>query len=136
MKLKSIALPEMVGKTLQDVSNYLEKTYTLPTGNVINEICNGDTDIPKDGNYYFNFGLLVRSSVGNWLVPCACWGGSSWVRTVDWPDSNWGPLDRALILDDTTTKPTLSSGLRGNIDTCELTDEDREKGVDVKDLIA
>jgi len=28
------------------------------------------------------------------------------------------------------------SGLSGDIDDCELTDEDRQKGVDVKDLIA
>ena len=28
------------------------------------------------------------------------------------------------------------SGMRGDVNDCELTDEDREKGVDVKDLIA
>ena len=30
----------------------------------------------------------------------------------------------------------LHSGLRGNVNNCELTDKDRRKGVDVKDLIA
>ena len=111
MKLKSIALPEMVGKTLQEVNDYLKKTYTLPTGDVIGEICKGDTGIPKDENYYLNFGSLVCSSVGNWYAPCACWGGYSWSRRASRLRRAWGSFDRALILDDTTTEPTLPSEL-------------------------
>ena len=112
MKLKSIALPEMVGKTLQEVNDYLKKTYTLPTGDVINEICRGDTDIPKDGNYYFDFGSFVRNSAGNWCFPYARrWDDSSWSRGAGRPDDNWDSDFRALILDDTTTEPTLPSEL-------------------------
>jgi len=110
MKLKSIALPEMVGKTLQEVNDYLKKTYTLPTGDVIGEICRGDTGIPKDGNYYHDFGWRVHSD-GLWLVPCTNWRGSSSRRFANRLDDVWGPFDRALILDDTTTESTLPSEL-------------------------
>jgi len=109
MKLKSIALPEMVGKTLQEVSNHLEKTYTLPAGDVIDEICRGDTGIPKDENKYYNFGSLVFS-VGNWCIPFAGWDGSSWIRSAYRLGDGWGQLDRAIILDD-TTESTLPSEL-------------------------
>ena len=111
MKLKSIALPEMVGKTLQDVNDYLKKTYTLPTGDVIGEICKGDTGIPKDENYYLNFGSLVRDSAGNWYVPYADWLGSSWSRGADRLGSGWCSGCRAFILDDITTESTLPSEL-------------------------
>ena len=111
MKLKSIALPEMVGKTLQEVNDYLKKTYTLPTGDVIGEICRGDTGIPKDGKRYYNFDLFVRNSDGEWSVPYACWTGSSWIRSSYRLDRRWDLFDRAIILDDTTTEPTLPSEL-------------------------
>ena len=111
MKLKSIALPEMVGKTLQEVNDYLKKTYTLPTADVIGEICRGDTDIPKDENYYFNFGLLGRDSDGCWDVSCAFWDGSLWSRNASSLDDVWDSDFLALILDDITTESTLPSEL-------------------------
>ena len=111
MKLKSIALPEMVGKTLMEVNDYLKKTYTLPTGDVIGEICRGDTGIPMDGKRYYNFGSPVFSG-GNWRFPCARrWDGASWSRFAGGLGDGWGPSDRAIVLDDTTTEPTLPSEL-------------------------
>ncbi len=53
----------------------------------------------KDGNYYFNFGSLVRSSVGSWGVPYAGWDGSKWYRDAYWLDGDWDSPGRVVLLE-------------------------------------
>jgi hypothetical protein len=53
----------------------------------------------KDGNYYFNFGSLVRRSDGHWNVPCARWYVSEWNRYANWLDNGWDSSCRVVLLE-------------------------------------
>jgi hypothetical protein len=53
----------------------------------------------KDGNYYFNFGSLVRRSGGLWPVPYAHWDGSGWARDAGRLGSSWHAASRVVLLE-------------------------------------
>jgi hypothetical protein len=53
----------------------------------------------KDGNYYFNFGSLVRYSDGGFCVPYVSWGGSAWHRDADRLGSSWDAYYRVVLLE-------------------------------------
>jgi len=57
------------------------------------------SDKLKDGNYYFNFGSLVRNSDGHFNVPCESWSGSEWNRNGYWLDDRWSAGDRVVLLE-------------------------------------
>ncbi|MFA6404745.1 MAG: hypothetical protein WCW03_01980, partial [Candidatus Paceibacterota bacterium] len=53
----------------------------------------------KDGNYYFNFGSLVRRSDGLWCMPYARWNVAGWRRNTDWLDDEWDSGYRVVLLE-------------------------------------
>ncbi len=53
----------------------------------------------KDGNYYFNFGSLVRRSGGSFCVPYAYWGGSGWRRGAGGLVFSWSAHYRVVLLE-------------------------------------
>lgn len=97
IKIKSIELPEFVGKSIQEVYDYVKKEYggRLP----FDGIDFYDNENLKDGNYYFFFGSVFRFDAGYWNVPCVQWGGSSFGRGGRWLDGDWLALYRVVALE-------------------------------------
>jgi len=53
----------------------------------------------KDGNWYYNFGSLVRRPGGRWGVPGARWDESEWSRDVFCLVGSWGSNCRVVLLE-------------------------------------
>ncbi len=104
-------LSSFVGKPLSEVAQYLITTYgsthKLPGLEYWKFMLENPNKVPsdpngvnlKDGNDYFNFGSLVRSSDGLWLVPYADWNGSGWNCNARWLDYSWGADYRIVLLE-------------------------------------
>jgi len=104
-------LSALVGKPLSEVAKYLIDTYAdthkIPGLEYWKFILENPDKIPadpngvnlKDGNYYFNFGSLVRNSGGRWSVPYAGWDGSEWGRDTNRLDNKWDSYYRVVLLE-------------------------------------
>ena len=109
-KFKVIELPEMVGKTLQEVKDYLEKTYP---GQLAKEEHQEEFEKVKpdtsDWRSFYFFGSL-RYSCGRWNVPCVRWDGSEFDRRAGWLGYVWNSPYRVVLLEtfekvESLTKP-------------------------------
>jgi len=107
MKYKIIELPEMVGKTLEEVKTFVEKEYS---GKLAKEEDREDfikgNPISPSMTWYFFFGSLFRNSDGYWSVPFAFWGGSYWYRYAYWLGFYWNAFSRVVLLED-SEKPLV-----------------------------
>jgi len=99
-------LSALNGKSLQEVAEYLIANYAgkykLPGLEYWKFMLENPDKVPdqlKDGNYYFNFGSLVRNSGGRWNVPCARWGASGWYRFAGWLVTDWYSYCRVVLLE-------------------------------------
>jgi hypothetical protein len=99
-------LSALNGKPLSEVAKYLVDNYAgkykIPGLEYWNWLKENPAKSPKkiqDGKYYFEFGSLVRDSVGRWDVPCAGWGGSDWGRDASWLSSGWNVRCRVVLLE-------------------------------------
>ena len=105
-KILSPDLSSLNGKPLHEVAKYIIDTYStthhIPGLEYYKWLYENPQKAPtklKDGNYYFNFGSLVRSSGGYWRVPFARWGGSGWYRFAGWLGSSWRSFCRVVLLE-------------------------------------
>ena len=100
MKFKIIKLPKMIGKSIREVKDYLEKTYPnkLATEEDQEDFIKSNPKLP-DLTWCLFFGSLVRISDGRWFVPAAGWGGSKWYRYAYWLDSGWYSNSRVVLLE-------------------------------------
>jgi len=104
-----ILIPDLsafVGQSLSEVAKHLVDTYSnthyLPGVEYWKWLIENPTKSPaklKDGNYYFNFGSLIRLSDGGWRVPCTHWSGSGWHRHADRLDDAWDQSYRVVLLE-------------------------------------
>jgi hypothetical protein len=104
-----ILIPDLtvfVGKSFSEVAKHLVDTYSsthhIPGVEYWKWLIENPTKSPaklKDGNYYFNFGSLVRSSDGDWYVPSAYWYGSDWGRYALRLVSTWSSRSRVVLLE-------------------------------------
>ena len=99
-------LSALEGKPLQEVAEYLIANYAdkykLPGIEYWKFMLENPDKVPdqlKDGNYYFNFGSLVRYSGGRWYVPYARWFGFKWSRSARWLDNDWHSHCRVVLLE-------------------------------------
>jgi hypothetical protein len=93
----------VVGKTRQKVYEIIKKEY-VDTGKYVfatNDIA--DDLIPKDGNWYFLFGSILRDSDGHADLPYVYWNGGKLYRRSSWLDNDWFRDERVVLLE------TLSS---------------------------
>lgn len=97
IKIKSIALPEFVGKTLQEVYDYAKKEY--PNQLPYDGIDFYDNECLKDGNWHYFFGSVFRDGLGDWSVPCAIWFGSGFRRFNHWLSISWNSDYRLVLLE-------------------------------------
>ena len=100
MKFKIIKLPKMIGKSIREVKDYLEKTYPnkLATEEDQEDFIKSNPKLPELTWCLF-FGSLVRYSVGHWNVPYAGWDGSKWYRDAYWLDGDWDSPGRVVLLE-------------------------------------
>ncbi|MCX6717806.1 MAG: AAA family ATPase, partial [Candidatus Taylorbacteria bacterium] len=94
-------LSSLNGRPLSEVAKYLidnfSDKYKIPGIEFWKYMLENPDKVPvdvkgvnlKDGNYYFNFGSLVRNSGGRWLVPFARCYGSGWNRNAFRLVSTW-----------------------------------------------
>ena len=106
MKYKIIELgKEWEGKTLQEVKDYLDKTYPnrVATEKDIDYMYEHQDEFKdwetKKWTWDYFFGSLVRGSGGHWCVPCASWGGSGWSRNASMLVSSWDANYRVVLLE-------------------------------------
>ena len=106
MKYKIIELgKEWEGKTLQEVKDYLDKTYpnrvaTEKDRDYMYEHQDEFKDWEtKNWTWYYFFGSLVRLSDGHWCVPYARWDGSGWNRGAYRLDDSWDASSRVVLLE-------------------------------------
>jgi hypothetical protein len=93
----------VVGKTRQEVYEIIKKEY-VDTGKYVfatNDIA--DDLIPKDDNWYFLFGSILRDSGGDAYVPRVYWDDGELHRGSSWLVRDWGGDERVVLLE------TLSS---------------------------
>ena len=90
----------MVGKTIQEVKDYLEKTYP---GQLAKKEHQEEFEKIKpeteDWVCYFFFGSFLRYSSGSWYVPDSFWDGSGFGRHAYWPDHDWLSDYRVVLLE-------------------------------------
>lgn len=109
-KYKVVELPEMVGKPIYEVREYLVKKYgeNLPGLEAMQKIMEKGTPLEetRDYRWYYFFGSSFRISGGSWFVPCVYGRGlepyGRWL--VDELDSG----DRVVLLDDSELAPLPS----------------------------
>jgi len=106
MKYKIIELgKEWEGKTLQEVKDYLDKTYpnrvaTEKDRDYMYEHQDEFKDLEtKNWTWYFFFGSLVHFSDGRWCVPFASWGGFGWGRSAGRLGNSWDANCRVVLLE-------------------------------------
>jgi MoxR-like ATPase len=104
-------LSALNGKPLSEVAEYLianfSDKYKIPGIEYWKFMIENPDKVPndpnginlKDGNYYFNFGSLVRYSDGRFYVPFVNWGGSVWNRNAGRLDSSWNAYCRVVLLE-------------------------------------
>lgn len=97
IKIKSIALPQFVGKTQQEVYDYVKKEY--PNQLPYDGVDFYDNECLKNDKYHFFFGSVFRGDDGSWSVPFVQWGGSRFGRFGGWLGGGWGAGCRVVILD-------------------------------------
>ncbi|MFA6974644.1 MAG: hypothetical protein WC237_01625 [Candidatus Paceibacterota bacterium] len=92
--------------TVQDVANRLIEKYSdkykIPGIEYWKFMLENPDKVPdqlKDGNWYFNFGSLVRLSDGSWYLPYAGWNGAGWLRGAGWLDDEWDSSCRVVLLE-------------------------------------
>ena len=99
-KFKVIELPDMVEKTLEQVKDYLEKTYPNQLAKEEHiEVFLKTKQNPKNWNWFYFFGSVLRDAGGHWLVPCVDWYGAGFSRDADWLDDGWGARYRVVLLE-------------------------------------
>lgn len=93
------------GKPLSDVAKHLidtySKTHYLLGIEYWKWLILNPSKSPaklKDGNYYFNFGSLVRGSDGHWYVPFANWRRSGWYRDARRLIGSWDSNYRVVLI--------------------------------------
>jgi len=104
-------LTALNGKPLSEVVKYLvdnfSDKYKIPGIEFWKFMIENPDKVPadasgvnlKDGNYYFNFGSLVRDSDGRWYVPYANGDGSEWNRNANWLSYSWNSHCRVVLLE-------------------------------------
>ena len=99
-------LSSLNGKPLSEVADYItanfSNKYKIPGIEYWKYILENPDKAPaklKDGNYYFEFGSLVRGSGGHWGVPCVSWDGSDWDRGACWLGYEWNSRYRVVLLE-------------------------------------
>lgn len=106
-KIKTEKLPKnMEGKSLVEVGEYATDTYgskyRIPGLEYWKYILENPNQAPqelKDGNYHFLFGSILRSSFGDWHVPCVSWHGSEFNPRARWLGLGWDPHYRVILLE-------------------------------------
>lgn len=126
MKYKILELPEMVGKTVGEVQEYVKKEYPnkLTTEKDSEYLLENPDKVPsemKDGNWYYFMGSSLRYQVGNSFVPCVYWDGSKLRRSALWLGTEWSGSGRVVLLD---------TFCELNIETLNLRVEELEEVVD------
>ena len=94
--IKSIELPDFVGKTLQEVYDYAKKTYPNQLASIERDF--KDNEMLKDDNWHFFFGSVSRDSIGDWYTPCTNWIGREFYRGNDWLGYKWNSNYRLVLL--------------------------------------
>ncbi|RPJ70482.1 MAG: hypothetical protein EHM20_15415 [Alphaproteobacteria bacterium] len=99
-------LSSLNGRPLSEVADYIianfSNHYKIPGIEYWKFILENPDKAPaklKDGNYYFEFGSLVRGSGGRWSVPGVRWGGSDWGRYTSWLGDVWSSSYRVVLLE-------------------------------------
>jgi MoxR-like ATPase len=104
-------LSALNGKPLSEVAKYLIDNYSdkykIPGIEFWKFMLENPDKVPadasgvnlKDGNYYFNFGSLVRNSDGLCCVPSADWRGSVWNRDAFRLGFTWRSRCRVVLLE-------------------------------------
>lgn len=95
IQIKTIELPQFIGKPIQDVYDYVKKTY--PEQVAQDGVDFYDNEVLKDGNYHFFFGSVFRSSDGDWNVPYVQWNGGSFDRRGDGLGRDWDGRCRVVL---------------------------------------
>ncbi len=112
-KIKMLNLADMQGKLLHEVAKHIVDTYGdthhIPGIEfwkwMIDSYERAPDDVKekykklKDGNYYFNFGSLVRNSGGRWSAPYSRWHGSSFSRGAYRLGYGWDSDFRVVLLE-------------------------------------
>jgi MoxR-like ATPase len=112
-KIKILDLKDFQGKPLHEVAEHIIATFGdthyIPGIEfwkwIIESYDKAPRDVQekykelKDGNYYFQFGSLVRGSRGFWFVPYASRDGSKWLRLGGWLDSGWHSRYRVVLFE-------------------------------------
>lgn len=93
-------LPEMVGKTLKEVGEYIQEKGWTPVGHEYWNRFIETTTNPKDWTYYFMFGSLFRDSSGDWIVPYVHGGRSGFNRNGGWLVRDWHGDARVVLVSD------------------------------------
>ena len=98
---KIIELPEMVGKTLEEVKVFVENKYPnqLAKDEDQEDFIKSNPIVP-DWTWSFFFGSTLCNSTGLWYVPCVYWGGGEWNRDADRLDYGWSSNCRVVLLVD------------------------------------
>lgn len=95
IQIKTIELPQFIGKPIQDVYDYVKETY--PEQLPYDDIDFYDNEVLKDSNYHFLFGSVFRDPVGYWGVPSVRWDGGSFRRYGSGLGSGWDGLYRVVL---------------------------------------
>lgn len=111
LKYKVIELPEMVGKTLREVHEYLKEKYPnqLPTAKDREAFEKEGHELPNWTWCYF-FGDIDEVRDGSWCVPCSGWGSGEWDRYASRLGLGWRSVDRVVLLEIANGPETLASG--------------------------
>lgn len=99
MNYKTLELKDFIGKTLQEVKDYLEKTYPnqLLKEEDIDDFLKTN---PEKYIWYYSFGSVFRGSDGRACVPFVSPRESSFVRSAGWLGIAWASNDRVVLLED------------------------------------
>lgn len=110
-KFKVIELPNMVGKSIKEVKEYLEKTYPGQLAGEEHQDAfeKSKPELPSWTACFF-FGSL-RYCDGNWCVPNSRWDGSSFRRNAYWLGNGWSSNCRVVLIDKDMTKLKKSINL-------------------------
>lgn len=106
LKMKSIELPDMVGKPLSEVYEYLKTTYGEERLAKIPDDINTLPSWMKDDKLYYFFNSVIRDQgdrvfvPGSNQVPLVYWSGGEWSRNAPSLDSIWLTHNRVMLLEE------------------------------------